>query len=93
MTTGFGARFLAAFRELGGSPSTWKFAELAAIGGAEREGFADLLRHSTAGLPFRVLDLCTSATPEDLARAVLDELRRQAAGAIVITMAMGAWTL
>jgi hypothetical protein len=35
-----------------------------------------------------VLSLCASATPEDLAREVVEELKRQSAGAVVL---LGMW--
>ena len=85
--TGFGARFLAAYRQLGGTPGVWTYAALKAMEVAGREGFDELLRRSIT-LPYRVLSLCGSATPEDLAREVVEELKRQSAGAVVL---LGMW--
>src|SRR6185295_331828 len=85
---GFGARFLATYREVGGIPSVFNYATLLAIQAAAREGLDELLRRSLT-LPYRVLGMCASATPEELAREVVDELRRQSAGAIVLLLALG----
>ena len=85
--TGFGARFLAAYRQLGGTPGVWTYASLMAMEVAGREGFDELLRRSIT-LPYRVLSLCASATPEDLAREVVEELKRQGAGALLL---FGMW--
>ena len=84
---GFGARFLAAYRQLGGNAGVWTYAALKAMEVAGREGFDELLRRSLS-LPYRVLSLCASATPEDLAREVVEELKRQSAGALVV---LGMW--
>ena len=84
---GFGARFLAAYRQLGGIPSVFTYATLDAIQTAGREGFDEVLRRSIT-LPYRVLSLTASATPEALAREVVEELKRQSAGAVVL---LGIW--
>ena len=78
---GFGARFLAEYRRLGGRPSVWNYATLMAMEAAGREGFDALLRRSIT-LEYRVLSLCASATPEDLAREVVEEIKRQSDAAI-----------
>jgi len=85
---GFGARFLAAYRQLGGTPGVWTYAALMAMEVAGREGFDEILRRSLT-LPYRVLSLCASATPEDLAREILRRGRgAQGAGAVVL---LGLW--
>jgi hypothetical protein len=40
------------------------------------------------GARFLELSLCASATPEDLAREVVEELKRQSAGAVML---LGMW--
>ena len=64
---GFGARFLATYRQLGGMSSVFAYATLTAIQAAGREGFDE----------------------QELAREVVEELKRQSASAIVLLLALG----